>query len=200
MEAEQLAIKYAINYNCQLLEQEIRDVKLWSGLDLPKSNEKFIEWSPIVAGRLFQALAIPFMLILAIVVITILNGHGVYEQWQIKLKLKKELRYLKSLSAPYQSPDEKNIEELWHHCGLDKHYGREQQLHIIEKWVELLYGSNVLKRINPKARLAEIRREHALANKAYCKGDMSAPYFFFMEDADSLARNIAKELPAYVEV
>lgn len=200
METEQLAIEYSITYNCQLLEQEIRDVKLWSGLDLPKSNEKFLVWFPTVAGKLFQALVIPFMLILAVVTLTILYGHEVYEQWQIKRKLKKDLRYLKSLSAPYQSPDQKNIEELWHQCGLDKRYGREQQLHMIERWVELLYGSDVLKRINPKARLAEIRSEHALANKAHYQGDKDAPYFFFMDDAESLARKIAKMLPAYNEV
>lgn len=52
MEAEQQAIEYAITYNCQLLEQEIRDVKLWGGIELPSFNDMRSEWSPAIAGRL----------------------------------------------------------------------------------------------------------------------------------------------------
>jgi hypothetical protein len=200
MESEQRLIEYTIQYEYKLLEQEIRDVKLWSGFDLPKLKDMGLEWFPTVAGKLFQILIYPFIILLAFVTIAIFNGNGVYEQWQIKRKLKKELRYLKKLSAPYQSPDVKNLEELWRCYGLDKRYGREHQLHLIEKWVELLYGREVLKRLNPKALLAEIRREHALANKAYCKGNTDAPYFFFSQDDISLTRKIAEILTAYDEV
>jgi hypothetical protein len=200
MEAEQRLIEYTIQYECQLLEQEILDVNLWGGFDLPELKDLGLSWFPTVAGKLFQILIYPFMILLAFVTILILNGNGVFEQWQIKRKLKNELRYLKKLSAPYQSPDTKNIEELWQYYGLDKRHGREQQLHLIEKWVELLYDHEVLKRLNPKALLAEIRSEHALANKAYCKGDKDAPYFFFSQDDISLTREITKMLPAYDEV
>jgi len=200
VEAEQRLIEYTIQYKRQLLEQEIRHAKLLSGFNLPTSKEMLIEWSPNVAVRLFQFLMIPFKLILVIVIVSIVNSHNVYVQRQIKLKLKKELQTLKKLSAPYQSPAEKNIVELWRIYGLDSRFGREQQLHLIERWVEFLYGYKVLKRLKPKVLLAKIRSEHALANKAYCKGDKCAPYFFFIQDDISLTRKIAKILPAYNKV
>jgi hypothetical protein len=197
VEAEQRLIEYTIQYECQLLEQAILHIKLLSGFDLPTSKEMQIEWSEIVVVRLFQILLIPFMLILVIVILSFVNSHSVFEQWQIKHKLKKELQALKKRSAPYQSPTEKNIVELWRIYGLDSRFGREQQLHLIERWVELLYGHKVLKRLKPKVLLAKIRREHALANKAYSKGNKTAPYFFFNQDDISLTRKIAKILPAY---
>lgn len=197
MGAELRCIDYAIHMRKRLLEQEIRSVKLWSGPDSTPCEKGRSELPSKVTGGLFQVFMIPLMLMLFIAVVPIVSLSYAREQWQHKRLLKKELQDLDEPSPSYHYPEEKNIALLWRRYGIHKRFGIEQQMHLIESWIEILYGTDTLKRLDLYARLGQIKRVHFDANTPYYSGDEDAPHFSFMADADSLVREIAKELSAY---
>jgi hypothetical protein len=97
---------------------------------------------------------------------------------------------------PYDEVAPKNIKSLWRFYGIEERFGAERQIHLIEKWIELLYGDDILKQYDLKARLEEIRANQFKANSAYYRGE-DAPHFFFMPVAKSLVLELANELPPY---
>lgn len=197
MGAEQRCIEYAIQCRKRLLEQEIRSVKLWSSTDSAPCDKEQVESHPTVIDILFLVFMIPLMLMLLIVVVPIVSFCYARDQWQHKRLLKKELQDLETPSPSYQYPEEENIASLWRRYGIHKRFGIEQQMQLIESWIEILYGNDTLKRLDLYARLGQIKRAHFDANTPYYSGDEDAPHFSFLADADSLVREIAEELPAY---
>jgi hypothetical protein len=196
-EAVQQCIEYAVSYKIQLLDQEIRDIRLWPGIQWPSFKKGWIEWKPTLAGKLSQIVIIPIAIPLIIVLPLLECLTDIIDKWQRKRKLKKEQHNLKALSMPFDEVTPKNIKSLWRVDGIEERFGTDKQIHLIEKWVELLYGEDILKQFDLKARSEKIRRNQFKANTPYYKGEEDAPHFFFMSVAESLVNELAGELPPY---
>ena len=177
-EAVQQCIEYAVRYKIQLLDQEIRDIRLWPGIQWPSFKKGWIEWKPTLAGKLSQIVIMSIAIPLIIVLPLLECLTDIIDKWQRKRKLKKEQHNLKALSMPFDEVTPKNIKSLWRVDGIEERFGTDKQIHLIEKWIELLYGEDILKQFDLKTRSEKIRRNQFAANTLYYKGEEDAPHFF----------------------
>lgn len=190
-------IEYALNYKHQLLEQKIRNVRLWPGIEWPSFRKGWIEWKPSLFGKIFQITLTPVTVLLLITLAPLMSFTDVIQRWQFKRQFRKEqLEIEAAISKPYTRTEPKSIVSLWRFYGINESFGFQQQLHLVEKWIEILYGSNTLNQYDLKSRSDSISRKNYEANTPYYKGE-DAPHFFFKPVVDTLVREIANELPPY---
>ncbi len=197
MNPEQQCIDFALHYRQQLLEEEIREIRLWSRVEWPSFKKGWIEWNPTIKGRMAQVLMIPFVLFIVGLMEALLSLMSVFEQWQRKRRLRKDVKQLAASQAPYPVPADKTLDCLWHKHGLHKNWGFECQIVVLERWIKILYGGDTLGGQGLNERADAINARHIAANSAWHQGEEGAAHFHFLPVADILVRELAGELPEY---
>lgn len=192
-----LCIEFSLDYKRQRLDDEIRNIRLWSCSEWPSFKKGWLTWKPTLIGRIGQALVFPLAFLLVAVMALFNALLDFYEEWQRKRELQKKKKALAAVTPPYQLPDEKSFAALWRYYGLDRECDLDSHIEVMERWIEILYGREVLQRFDLKARADTILNRNVLANDPWHKGDENAAHFHFIPVADSLLRGLARDLPPY---
>jgi hypothetical protein len=202
-EVEQECIRIARDMRLESLQSQLKASSIWQpenswSLDGLRSQT---DLPPVAWGKVKQFMFLPVaipLLAAAFLLIFYLYLTDTWERAKKRRKLVQELRAIKrSRGDLYEVPEEKTIWELWRWYGLDKGSSEAEQLRLLSLWVEMLYGRAVRQQFDFKAMLFEIRNRNFEANTPYYNGDRSAPFFFFNDNASSLAIALSGKLPPY---
>lgn len=203
-EAEQQCIRMAQEIRLDSIRAELKELYIWSAEFLwPREEMKLdITWSPSVIGKVLQVVMIPFvyLVILAWMILTpFIYLIGVWELIKKRRKLTKMAHKLEgSLAGPFDVQEEKTLRALWSCYGLgQKNFTEREQIKLLSRWIEILYGEAAMQMYDLKQIFDEIRQRQFAANTAYNKGDPEAPHFFFGDPASSLVMKVSAGLPPY---
>ena len=95
-------------------------------------------------------------------------------------------------------PTVKNLKALWQLHGLDQHkYNSDERLELLSKWLESLYGKDMVANIDLNHRVKAISVRHVKANLPYYEGRCGAAHFHFVPPVECLIAELSKELPGY---
>lgn len=204
-EAEQQCIRIAQEMRLDSIRAELKELSIWRAEFLwPRDEMKLdITWSPSVLGKVLQVTMIPFiyLVILAWMILTpFIYLIGVWELIKKRRKLTKMAHKLEgSLTGPFDVPEEKTLQALWRCYGLEqKTFTEREQIKLLCRWIEILYGKAAMQMYDLKQMIDEIRQRQFAANTPYYKGDPEAPHFFFGDPAFSLAMKVSGGLPPYI--
>jgi len=202
-EVEQECIRMALKMRLESLQSQLKASSIWqpenswtldgilSAIDLPPGS-----WGKVKQVMLLT-IAIP-LLAATFLLMFYLYLAETWERAKKRRKLLQELRAIKrSRGELYEVPETKTIWELWRWYGLDKGSSEAEQLRLLSLWVDMLYGRTVRQQFDFKAMLFEIRNRNFEANTPYYNGDRTAPFFFFNDNASSLAIALSGKLPPY---
>lgn len=198
VEAEQKAIECAINMKIQLLEQECSGIKIWTPIESPFENG--VVWKESLLGKAYQVIGITLLLPIYTIVMVIDSSIKSVNTLKKKKKLRKQIKEFQRVKLPYETPTQKNIEELWRCYGIDERFGLKQQLQLLNTWLELLYDEKIVKRLDIAKRAAEIGRRESEANARYFEGEKKSMHYSFAPIANTLVRALVDELPVYSRI
>jgi hypothetical protein len=192
MNSREECVLFVREYERKLLENEIREMTLWPGMQWP-FKKGFVAWKPTFAGRLVQVVMIPLLAPLMLLMAPVI---AIGEFSTRRQQRKQRSRERDDLTAPVHVDADLKLDSLWRVHGLDKRFGLEHQLHVMGKWIELMYGAEVRRPFDLQARADAIARRQFSLNTPYYRREKDAPHFYFAPVADSLAMELAQELPA----
>jgi hypothetical protein len=202
-EIEQECIRIALEMRLDSLQLQLKGPSIWQpenswsldGLSLQ------MDVPPGIRGKVKQVLILPVAIPLLAAALLLMFYLYLAETWERAKKRRRLLQELRAIKRSrgdlYEVPEEKTLWELWRWYGLDKGSSEAEQLRLLSLWVEMLYGRALRQQFDFKAMLFEIRNRNFEANTPYYNGDRTAPFFFFNDNASSLAIALSGKLPPY---
>lgn len=154
------------------------------------------KWKDDTAGRRNQVLLMPVAVLVVsflALMIPVFYCINFFEIWQRKHELKKTIKTNTSLVDP-QYPAQKTIESLWrlHGCRV----GMEEEALLLERWIEILYGTDAAQELNLYDRLRGIMQSRIRGDIAYYSGE-SDVHCHFGPPVEALISQLSDEFPNY---
>lgn len=160
-----------------------------------------ITWNESLVGKLKQITLLPLMLVYVLVSFIMTPIAYVLHLWQSynkKQKLRREIKALETESLSGQVPEEKTLESLWELHGLDEcESSLDERMNLLSDWVDTLYSEDVSKNLRLKSKVEVIVARRFKINLPYYQGKEGAAHFLLTPPVDSLLRQLSAELPPY---
>ena len=129
-------------------------------------------WKESLSGKLIQLIAIPFILFLVLLIISLSPIIYLIEVWgyqERKNSVKKKIRDLDSKvkhdASEIDIDNTSSFYLLWDRFGLTSHYDDAERLQVLSTWVEVLYGQPILDSLELENRVAKIRAAQSKAEE-----------------------------------
>ena len=160
-----------------------------------------ITWNESLGGKIKQIAILPLALLLVLLLIAMTPIAYIFYLWEVYQKrgeLEREVQALETESLSDEVPDKKNVESMWRLHGLDeREYSLDEQLNLLDTWIGILYGEDVTKNLGLKQRVNEIAERRVMINLPYYQGEEGAAHFRLAPPVDSLVRQLSEEFPVY---